>query len=391
VTIIMQGAEGRWFGVGFGAISMDDLPYAVIVDGFGRVAERKLEDHGPGRLLPPTLRVISSTVQGGKRTVALRRAARGATPDYFTFAAGEAHLPFISVVGGTPDFGAHVARGSSAVPLLQVGAPTCICRRSGGTIDGVPYDPQCAAWPLSDLARNSNPTCDVRTYVGGMACCRDGNFLLDADQEVPGYVDEVYFKWRFYFEDWDPRRHVQAVHLEWALNGCDSGGGHAGCRHIEYDVPKAPAGTPPERAVHAVHARFRARAMFTPCDARAEAYCADPRNVTSAGVQLVMAGGHCHAPACLSLELWNEDSGELLCRITPVRGAGDAPQDEAGYLWLPHCAWGDAADGLRPPPVLHLGTNLRAIKRANSTHYHYGVMAIWQMRGAFLPEPGVFV
>ena len=31
-----------------------------------------------------------------------------------------------------------------------------------------------------------------------------------------------------------------------------------------------------------------------------------------------------------------------------------------------------------------LDTRLRAVKRANSSVYHYGVMGIWQMRGAYL-------
>lgn len=391
VTISITGGDGKWFGVGFDATAMSDLPYAIVVDGYGRVTERKLEDHGPGRLLPATVRVLSNIVQHGNRTVVLKRALAGASPDYYSFAAKRTFLPFINALGGTADFGQHIARAPSAVALLEVNGPTCICRRKGGTIDGFAYDPQCADWPLSDLAKNKNPTCDVSTYVGGMACCRDGNFLLDADQEIPDYVDEVRYKWRFYFEDWDPKRHTQVVHLEWALNGCDSGGGHMGCRHIEYDVPRAPPGTPPEKAVHTVRSDFPASVMFTKCDPRSEVYCADPRNVTSAGVQLIMAGGHCHAPACLSLELWNRDTGELLCRVTPKHGSGDAAQDEAGYLWLPHCAWGQAGDGLRPPPVLHLKTNLTSVKRANSTYYHYGVMAIWQMRGAFLPAPGIFI
>ena len=40
-----------------------------------------------------------------------------------------------------------------------------------------------------------------------MACCggSDPNstkrFLLDADQPIPPLVDEVYFRWRFYYED----------------------------------------------------------------------------------------------------------------------------------------------------------------------------------------------
>merc|ERR1712178_483934 len=135
-----------------------------------------------------------------------------------------------------------------------------------------------------------------------------------------------------------------------------------GCHIIEFDVPKALPGTPPDQAVHTVTSHFTASGMFTPCDPRTDAYCADPKNGTDQGVLLIMAGGHCHAPACLSLELWNEDSGELLCEITPKHGSGDAAQDEAGYLWLPHCAWGDAKDGLKPPPVLHLDTKLKSLK-----------------------------
>jgi len=264
---------------------------------------------------------------------------------------------------------------------------TCVCLQKGGTIDGFSWNPPCAAWPASDLAKNHNPSCELSTYAGGIACCRGGNFLLDEDQEIPDHIDEVFYKWRIYFEDWDPKVHIQAVHLEWALNGCDSGGGHKACSVIDYDVPMAPAGTPPAEAVHTVTSHFKASDMFTACNARSATYCADPKNVTAAGVQLIMAGGHCHAPACLSLELWNEDTGELLCQVTPALGSGDEAQNEKGYLWLPHCAWGEAAYGLKPPPIIHLDTKLRSSKRTNSTYYHPGVMAIWQMRGAFATAP----
>ena len=96
-----------------------------------------------------------------------------------------------------------------------------------------------------------------------------------------------------------------------------------------------------------------------------------------------MADGHCHSPACLSLQLRDRDTGELLCEVTPRRGKSDAAWDEAGYLWLPPCQWGSAEEGLRPPPVLGLDANLTAIKVANATEYHFGVMGIWQMRGAY--------
>ena len=47
------------------------------------------------------------------------------------------------------------------------------------------------------------------------------------------------------------------------------------------------------------------------------------------------------------------------------------------------CVWGAAADGLRPPPRVRLDGNYTSIKRVNSTHGHWGVMALWQMRGAY--------
>ena len=34
--------------------------------------------------------------------------------------------------------------------------------------------------------------------------------------------------------------------------------------------------------------------------------------------------------------------------------------------------------------VLSLNTNLRSVKHVNSTFYHYGVMAQWQMRGMWV-------
>ena len=45
--------------------------------------------------------------------------------------------------------------------------------------------------------------------------------------------------------------------------------------------------------------------------------------------------------------------------------------------------WGSAAEGLRPPPKIFLDSNLTVVKRVNSTHGHWGVMGLWQMRGAY--------
>eukprot|EP01065_Artemidia_motanka_P015646 TRINITY_DN19389_c0_g1_i1.p1 TRINITY_DN19389_c0_g1~~TRINITY_DN19389_c0_g1_i1.p1 ORF type:complete len:751 (+),score=147.28 TRINITY_DN19389_c0_g1_i1:315-2255(+) len=389
VTLQLSGKDGKWFGVGFNASKMADAPYAVIVLGNGTVVERQLGDHAPGTVLQRQVVVTGSVTKDGIRTVVLRRSLKGITPAHYSFSASVVSLPIITALGGTPQFAQHIARASSLLTLVETSGPTCLCRGGKGTINGVVFDPQCPKWPLSDLLSQHNPTCDVSTYVGGMECCRDGAILLDSDQAVPEHVDEVHFKWRFYYADYDAAtmgRTARIFHLEWALNGCNSGGPRGiptACRHIEYDATQAPAGTPPEHAVHQIVSHFKGGDMMSPCDVRTDPYCADSRQVTDAGVNLVMAGGHCHSPACISMELYNSDTGDLLCRIEPHMGNSSVDMDESGYLWLPPCQWGAAEEGLLAPPVIHLNTSLMSIKKVNSTNYHYGVMAIWQMRGAY--------
>jgi len=65
VSLTLSGPDGSWFGVGFDAQAMSDAPYAVIVDGEGEVTERRLAMHDPGRLLPPLLKLVSSTAYAG--------------------------------------------------------------------------------------------------------------------------------------------------------------------------------------------------------------------------------------------------------------------------------------------------------------------------------------
>ena len=164
------------------------------------------------------------------------------------------------------------------------------------TINGRGFHPRCTADERrSDLLARKNPTCDVATYVGGMECCRDNDVLLDADQEQPAHVDEVHFKWRFYHEPYDAAAHTPVVHLEWAVNGCDSGGQRGGrwnCAHIEFDTVQAPKGTPPHLAVHEVTSHFKTRDMLSPtCDPAVDEYCANEKLAEARGgaVRLVMA------------------------------------------------------------------------------------------------------
>ena len=58
------------------------------------------------------------------------------------------------------------------------------------------------------------------------------------------------------------------------------------------------------------------------------------------GMRLVYAGGHCHAPSCLSIELYENSSGtpKLLCRQLPYYGQGHFPQDELVPVYR-HTGW----------------------------------------------------
>ena len=37
-------------------------------------------------------------------------------------------------------------------------------------------------------------------------------------------------------------------------------------------------------------------------------------------MELIYAAGHCHAPSCISMELYHADTGMLLCSHYPVYG-----------------------------------------------------------------------
>lgn len=146
----------------------------------------------------------------------------------------------------------------------------------------------------------------------------------------------------------------------------------------------ASPGTPGSDRIYQITAHFQTKDAVHECDVRHSPHCAG--NVTG-GVNMVYLSHHCHAPSCLKAELWNADTGELICRQVPHVGASKTasptnPYDEQGYIAIPPCLFSDdAADGLEPTKFLRYDQNLTSIKWNNNTYYHYGEMAMWQMRG----------
>ena len=92
---------------------------------------------------------------------------------------------------------------------------------------------------------------------------------------------------------------------------------------------------------------------------------------------------HCHAPSCIREELWNADTGELLCNVSAMYGSEEhgvlgAVFNEANYVAIPPCIFGDQP-GLQEPISLRADTNITAIKYFNNTFRHLGQMAQWQV------------
>lgn len=85
------------------------------------------------------------------------------------------------------------------------------------------------------------------------------------------------------------------------------------------------------------------------------------------------------------MELYNAETGKLLCGSYPNFGQTNRTYDEKGYIGIPPCLWGDE-DGLPAPVLLSLDTQLLAVKKNNNTIGHYGDMASWQMRGIVVPK-----
>ena len=120
-TITLTGPAGVWFGVGLGAIVVDQAPWALIVDGYGNVSERKLRKESPGDLLAPSVHVVSNTAQGVNRTVVLTRPMPGKSAEYYSFAAGrEIAVPFINAIGFGPQLAHHKLQDVSSIAINKI-------------------------------------------------------------------------------------------------------------------------------------------------------------------------------------------------------------------------------------------------------------------------------
>lgn len=380
-TITLSGPGGVWFGAGFGAadhsggaggsqgLTMVGTPWAIVVSGSG-VEERKLGNHEPGTVLAPTVAVVSDTEAGGRRTVVLARRMRAGA---FNFGA-QAAFGVIDAVGASPALAHHKQEASATMYLVDVDAPTCVCKDGSGqgTLVGREWGAQrCHPRPWSQLfddpkwADNDrvNPTCLLKSYRGGLRCCTGGTVLLDRNQTVPQTKDNFQLKYRYYFEEVAGASAVVDTFFTYWWTEYNNN---------EHDVPACRAG---EECTYQMTSNFTAGDMMAQTGALHGAK----------GIELIHVHGHCHI-GCQSMELWIMDDPahpRLLCKTKVVYGTGDAAHDEMGYiLGNEPCIFGRAEDGYETPTVLKPTTKLMSVGYQNNTVTRYGDMTQWQIQAA---------
>ena len=362
--LTLTGNSETWYGIAFNAHTMSELPYSIIVDGNGKIFEYKLGNHDQGQLLNPMVKMLENSVINGRRTVKIMRNSKGLNSDYYTFSINNADIPILLAIGNTVDLKYHKFRGTNNLYLSALNGNTCICDKGEvGTINGLGFYKNCLGEPRGDLLKQNNPSCFIETYQGGQACCHHKNILLDNDQIQPEHEMTYNLKFRFWFQDYYGQKKLERFYYQ-----TESYSG-------EYDVPKCAEGTPPEQCIHSITAHFQGRDMI-------DNNLIENNN----GFKLIYLAPHCHAPTCIDMELYNQDTGELICHVDGYLGKGtDDKYDEEGYIKLNPCLFGED-EGLINPSIFRWDSNFTSIKRNNNTNAHYGEMASWQMRGILVKK-----
>ena len=350
------------------------------------------------------------------RTVVMTREFNGASAAQYTFSANGdgAAIKFMNAVGASSDYSFHKTMSSASILLAKVGVANCLAGtevafgQSTGTIIYTHDDNTtetieqrsggCGSTSPTDLIPMRNPRCDLTTYVGGLTCCHHKWLLTDREQRhrISNETLNFRMKVRIWYQEYlpatpsTPASHQLLSRMYHSIAG-------------EYDTVKQT----PSHSRKDVNAsniqvnefKFKAKDMLHAGQTRTGYFNTPIPTKTQTGLKLMYIGGHCHAPACLQFDLYNDDTGELICRqsgrmgrtLRPGSHKGDDPLDdrfdEKGYVVLRPCVFGTKEEGLPPPIFLSFDTNMRSVKTVNATYTHYGEMAHWQSRGVLSEAP----
>jgi len=220
-----------------------------------------------------------------------------------------------------------------------------------------------------------NAACHMETYHGGLQCCKHTFFLTDLEQAplVPAAVDRYYLKWRYYFQEYAP----------------PSGGAAASHKHLHHWVFLIDANVndyEEDNEHYGTRSVGKIEAHLTVANMGLEDV---PANYSTVSWHVMTP--HCHAPNCIREELWNADSGEILCNVSagygaPQFGPTSRAFNEENYIAIPPCIFGEQP-GLQTPFKLPPSTRLHAIKYFNNTYRHLGQMAQWTGLLAYDNDP----
>ena len=392
-SITVSGPASVWFGIGFGATSMKDEPYAIIIDGNGEVTERKLDNHGPGNALSNSITIVSSSVHGEIRTLVLRRSVNGSSTDHYTFPTVPGDINMIAAIGDGKTLSYHKSRSGGTLTLIPTETPSCICYpttaiyfsyMNSTKMQVNNYD--CLDEPRSDMLRHGDGTgrdlpnmaCNFETYNGGLECCKHSWLLTDKnqDEQVPkDKVDTYFLKWRYYFQEYAPATeklnasHQHLHHWVFLIDATVN----------DYEEDNARYGT---TSIGTISAHLKAKDIGL--EDLEGGFNDDgappiPKNFTK--IKPMVMTPHCHAPSCIRQELWNADTNEIICNMTAKYGDekyGKTTEifNERDYITILPCLYG-YQPGLQFPFSLSPDTNIRAIKYFNNTYRHLGQMAQW--------------
>ena len=442
VTITATADSGKWFGVGFGAQTMDGVcvgacppkpgTNAIIFMPDGTVNERELGMHEQGKNIPTSVKIVSHAVKNGKATFVVTRSMKGMTPSDYSFRGQVNTIDFITALGAGPTFAYHQVKSSGTMYFAEVSAPTCLCSvgYDEGTLGGFAWGGQrCSSPPLGQMVGDPrwnistgingegnstnwpswnnnpvntdnggvNPTCSLKAYRGGLRCCHGNDYIADSDvveKAMNASTDYFQMKYRYYFEDADGSGKTGTKGVlkgQPTINAAKNIGWFTEHGNNEDDVPPCnPKTDNPGMTIGPAHAHQ---------DATAPTTCVT--NITSnftgqefagaapAGkeIQMIHMLGHCHIGS-IGMQLWNMSMSppKVVCQTWNDYGRSDKTHDEMGYLLGSRpCIFGDPADGFLPPLVVRPTDKLMSLKMSNNTHARYGDMALWEIKAAFVP------
>ena len=190
-------------------------------------------------------------------------------------------------------------------------------------------------------------------YTGGQSACHHMFSLLDADQDIPWPDQPIEYtqKFRVWYQDWDPSFHTGIKYSHMSLgDNWDVGAGPNGVG-AEFDVPKCSEGV-------------------AGCSLEDGHWVHTITGLWTGIGRPVVPHMHCHAPTCLSMTLYDNSTGQIICKSQAVFGGtgrvDTARMDEPGFILVPPCVWGREEDGFEAPPDL-TGVDLYMVKRSNAT------------------------